>query len=117
MRRAIAVGTTLAAVAAGMTVFLTTSAAADPSSSAWASLRQCESSGDYGIDTGNGYYGAYQFDLSTWRSVGGSGSPSNASATEQDYRALYLYRMRGWSPWSCASLVGLREDSSARSGR
>ena len=92
------------------------SASADPSASSWSALRQCESTNNYAIDTGNGYYGAYQFDLSTWRSMGGSGSPSNASPAEQDYRALYLYRMRGWGPWSCASIAGLREDSSARSG-
>lgn len=92
------------------------SASADPSASSWSALRQCESTNNYAIDTGNGYYGAYQFDLSTWRSVGGSGSPSDASPAEQDYRALYLYRMRGWAPWECASIAGLREDSSARSG-
>ena len=116
MRRALAFGITIAAVSAGLTVFLTGTASADPSASSWAALRNCESSGDYAIDTGNGYYGAYQFDLSTWQSVGGSGSPADASPAEQDYRALYLYRMRGWSPWTCASIAGLSEDSSAGSG-
>ena len=116
MRRALAFGTTIAAVFAGITIFMTSSAAADPSASAWASLRQCESSGDYSIDTGNDYYGAYQFDIATWKSVGGGNElPSDASPAEQDYRALYLYRMRGWSPWVCATLAGLKEDSSARS--
>ena len=116
MRRALAFGTTIAALSTGIMVFLAGSASADPSASSWSALRQCESTNNYAINTGNGYYGAYQFDLSTWRSVGGSGSPSNASPAEQDYRALYLYRMRGWSPWACASIAGLREDSSARSG-
>lgn len=116
MRRALAFGTTIAAMSAGITLFLTGSASADPAASAWHALRQCESTNNYAIDTGNGYYGAYQFDLSTWRSVGGSGSPADASPAEQDYRALYLYRMRGFSPWACASIAGLREDSSARSG-
>ena len=116
MRRALALGTTIAALFAGVTVFMTSSASADPSASDWASLRQCESSGDYSIDTGNGYYGAYQFDLSTWQSVGGSGSPADASKTEQDYRALYLYRMRGWGPWVCASLAGFQQDSMGGSG-
>ncbi len=116
MRRAVLYATTIVTIVAPVTVFLAGSAAADPSRSAWAALRQCESTNTYDIDTGNGYYGAYQFDLSTWRSVGGSGSPADASPAEQDYRALYLYRMRGWSPWSCASIVGLSEDSSAGSG-
>ena len=116
MRRVLAFGTTIAVVMAGITIFLTGSASADPTASAWASLRQCESSGDYSIDTGNGYYGAYQFDQSTWESVGGSGSPADASPSEQDYRALYLYRMRGWSPWVCATLAGLSQDSDGGSG-
>ena len=62
-------------------------------------LRMCESGGDYSTNTGNGFYGAYQFDLPTWGSVGGSGLPSDASPAEQDYRAAALYRSRGSSPW------------------
>ncbi|MDQ2751114.1 MAG: transglycosylase family protein [Actinomycetota bacterium] len=92
-------------------------AAADPSPNAWYRLRMCESSNNYAINTGNNHYGAYQFDLSTWRSVGGSGYPNRASPAEQDARALILYRQRGWQPWQCAGIVGLREDRDARSGR
>jgi resuscitation-promoting factor RpfA len=92
------------------------SASADPSAHTWLRLRTCESSNNYRINTGNGYYGAYQFDLPTWRSVGGSGFPNQASAAEQNARALMLYRERGWQPWTCASILGLREDSDARSG-
>jgi peptidoglycan hydrolase-like protein with peptidoglycan-binding domain len=94
-----------------------TTAGADPSSSQWNRLRGCESSGDYATNTGNGYYGAYQFNLSTWRSVGGRGYPNQASPAEQDRRALILYRMRGWQPWTCAGILGLRADSNAGSGR
>lgn len=90
-------------------------ASADPSPQAWASLRSCESSGNYQVVARNGHYGAYQFDRSTWASVGGTGSPEKASRLEQDYRALYLYRMRGWQPWTCAKKLGLREDGDARS--
>lgn len=64
-----------------------------------ATIRACESGDDYSTNTGNGFYGAYQFDLSTWYSVGGSGLPSEASPAEQDYRAAKLYRSRGSSPW------------------
>lgn len=93
-------------------------AAADPGASVWARLRQCESGGRYTIVSASGrYYGAYQFDLGTWRSVGGTGLPHQASPAEQDFRALYLYRMRGWQPWTCASNLGLREDGDARSKR
>ncbi len=92
-------------------------AAADPAPTAWAKLRMCESSNRYTTNTGNGYYGAYQFNLPTWRSVGGQGRPDQAAPTEQDYRALYLYRMRGWQPWQCAGMLNLAGDADARSKR
>ncbi|MHB8340992.1 MAG: transglycosylase family protein, partial [Mycobacteriales bacterium] len=63
-----------------------------------AALRGCESSGDYGIDTGNGYYGAYQFDLPTWESLGYQGLPSDASPAIQDNAAMRLEQQRGWEP-------------------
>ncbi|MGH3631378.1 MAG: transglycosylase family protein [Sciscionella sp.] len=92
-------------------------AGADPSASTWAKLRQCESSGNYDVVSSTGkHMGAYQFDESTWRSVGGTGAPNRASRSEQDFRALYLYRMRGWQPWQCAQMLGLRGDSDAASG-
>ena len=115
MRRTLAILTALFTATAGALLFGGGTASADPSAAAWESLRQCESSGRYDINTGNGYYGAYQFNLATWRSVGGSGYPNQASPAEQDYRALYLYRMRGWQPWTCARLRGLTEDGDARS--
>lgn len=65
----------------------------------WGALANCESSGNPRAVNPAGYYGLYQFDLSTWNSVGGSGTPSNASASEQTYRAKLLYQQRGRSPW------------------
>ena len=65
----------------------------------WAALRRCESGGNYGANTGNGFYGAYQFDLQTWQSVGGVGLPSDAPPWEQDARAKALYAARGAQPW------------------
>lgn len=114
VRRALALATTIAAVIASAVFLGSGSASADPSADDWYQLRMCESTNRYDINTGNGYYGAYQFDLPTWQSVGGSGRPDQASAAEQDYRALILYRNRGWNPWVCARLVGLSEDSDAR---
>lgn len=64
-----------------------------------ASIRACESGGNYSTSTGNGFYGAYQFDMGTWASVGGSGNPANASPAEQDRRAQILYARRGAAPW------------------
>lgn len=108
----------LAAIAVtGAQIALSAPTAADPSREHWADLRMCESSDRYHVNTGTGYYGAYQFDLPTWQSVGGSGRPDQAAPSEQDYRALYLYRMRGWQPWECAGMIGLRDDSDARTKR
>ena len=71
-----------------------------PSYEQWAALRQCESSGNYQAVSPSGLYrGAYQFDLSTWASVGGSGDPALASPAEQDHRAQVLWSQRGPSPW------------------
>ena len=68
-------------------------------SGAWAKVANCESSGNPRAVNPAGYYGLFQFDLQTWRSVGGSGNPINASAAEQLSRAKKLYAQRGASPW------------------
>ena len=62
-------------------------------------IAECESGGDPTMDTGNGYYGKYQFSRATWRSVGGRGNPARASEGEQDRRAARLYRREGTKPW------------------
>lgn len=72
----------------------------------WHALRVCESGDNYEIDTGNGYYGAYQFDAQTWQGVGGEGLPSDAPPREQDRRAQRLYDLRGSAPWPvCGALL------------
>jgi len=68
-------------------------------SGAWAKVANCESSGNPRAVNAAGYYGLFQFDLQTWRSVGGSGNPAKASAAEQLMRAKKLYAQRGASPW------------------
>jgi hypothetical protein len=71
-------------------------------------LRWCESGNDYGIDTGNGYYGAYQFSLGTWEWLGYWGYPHEAPPEVQDQAALDLYYYDGWNPWpACSSWLGL----------
>jgi hypothetical protein len=72
----------------------------------WAALAQCESGGDPRAINSAGYYGLYQFALSTWYSVGGTGNPIDASSTEQTYRAQVLYERSGSAPWPvCGSLL------------
>ena len=73
----------------------------------WAAIAQCESGGNPSTNTGNGYYGMYQFSLPTWQSVGGTGLPSDASAEEQTMRARMLQQRAGWGQWGCAYKLGL----------
>jgi hypothetical protein len=74
----------------------------------WLQLAQCESSGDWSINTGNNYYGGLQFTLSSWKAVGGAGYPHEAHPMEQIARADYLQRIQGWRAWPmCAGKLGL----------
>jgi hypothetical protein len=80
-----------------------------PLGGVWSQLRSCESGGNYSADTGNGYYGAYQFALSTWRGLRLGGLPSSASPQIQDDAAVRLQRLDGWDPWPrCSWTLGLR---------
>ena len=77
----------------------------------------CESSGNYATNTGNGYYGAYQFNLATWRGLGYTGLPSNAAPAVQDQAAQKLYDQRGWQPWpACSAKLGLVDDRTTSRG-
>ena len=71
----------------------------------WTRIAQCESTNNWSINTGNGYYGGLQFDLPTWRSVNGQDFapyPHQATRAEQITVANRLYAIRGTQPWSCA---------------
>lgn len=70
-----------------------------PSGGTLDAIAQCESGGNPATNTGNGFYGKYQFTQSTWASVGGAGNPAAASEAEQDRRAAMLYAQSGSSPW------------------
>lgn len=97
--------------AGGMTATLGAAFAAPASAASeddFARLRQCESGGNYSTNTGNGFYGAYQFDVRTWRGQGYSGLPSDAAPSTQDAAARRLQSQRGWEPWpSCSRHLGL----------
>ena len=77
-------------------------------SEALARLRSCE--GSYTSNTGNGYYGAYQFDKRTWGKYGGYEVASDAPASVQDQKAWETYKARGWQPWpTCKIKMGLQD--------
>jgi hypothetical protein len=63
-------------------------------------IAQCESGGDpQAVGGGGQFRGKYQFTYETWRSVGGSGDPADASEAEQDQRAATLMQRSGPSQW------------------
>ncbi|MDO5701114.1 MAG: ubiquitin-like domain-containing protein [Bowdeniella nasicola] len=83
---------------------------AAPSGGVWAALARCESGGNpRAVSASGAYHGLYQFSVGTWRSVGGSGLPSQASAAEQTKRAKMLQARSGWGQWPyCSKKLGLR---------
>jgi LysM repeat protein len=69
----------------------------------WACIAAHESGSDPSANTGNGYYGMYQFSLGTWRAAGGTGNPANASVADQTAVALRVQQQQGWSAWPTTS--------------
>ena len=75
----------------------------------WLALRKCESNDRYDLNTGNGYYGAYQFKLGTWQKLGFPGYPHDAPPAVQDDAARVLQSKLGWGQWgACSRRLGLR---------
>ena len=82
-----------------LAVYLNAVNAAVPNQANWDRVAQCESGGNWHLSTGNGFYGGLQFSLSTWRSVGGTGLPSQNSRVEQIRRANILKDRAGLGQW------------------
>ncbi|WP_417216963.1 transglycosylase family protein [Arthrobacter sp.] len=89
-----------------------TTASAGGVSATWKALAQCESGGNWSINTGNGYYGGLQFSQSSWLGAGGgkyASLPNQASPAEQVAVAEKLRASGGWGHWpACSSKLGLR---------
>ena len=97
-----------------------TSPAADPAPAAssppasgsgvnWDAIANCESTNNWSINTGNGYYGGLQFDIGTWLSAGGGEyAPRADLATREQQIAIAdrVYASRGLSPWACGYAAG-----------
>jgi resuscitation-promoting factor RpfA len=100
-------GVTLAAVSAAGLALSATAANAAPAST-WDALAQCESGGNWAINTGNGFSGGLQFTPQTWAGFGGTGSPENASRAQQIAVAERVQATQGWGAWpACAAKLGL----------
>jgi phage tail protein X len=84
-------------------------AASADTGSAWDRLAQCESSGNWAINTGNGFSGGLQFTPSTWRAFGGQGLAHHASREQQIAVAERVLSKQGWGAWpACSRKLGLR---------
>ncbi len=76
--------------------------------STWDALAQCESGGNWGTNTGNGFSGGLQFTPSTWAAFGGTGSAQGASKAEQIRVAENVLQGQGWGAWpACSAKLGL----------
>lgn len=84
---------------------------ANASSVNWDAVAQCESGGNWHINTGNGYYGGLQFTLSTWHANGGSGNPATASREEQIRVAENVLASQGIGAWPVCGPRGYSSSS------
>jgi resuscitation-promoting factor RpfA len=113
-------GLTTAGAVVAAPIALAGSASA-ASSTTWDRLAQCESGGNWSINTGNGYYGGVQFSPSTWRAFGGGKYASSAhlaSRSEQIAIAEKVLDGQGWNAWpACSRKLGLtRADAAGTAG-
>ncbi|MEU1005479.1 transglycosylase family protein [Streptomyces tibetensis] len=99
-----------AALLAPLGLLAATGNAAAADSGVWDRIAQCESGGDWHINTGNGYYGGLQFAPSTWNAYGGTAyapTADRASRSQQIAVATKVQRAQGWGAWPvCSARAG-----------
>lgn len=89
-----------------------------PAGSVWDRLAKCEASGNWGVNTGNGYYGGVQFDRRTWRAYGGTKYAPTADKASREEQIAIAEKVRdargGYGAWpACSRKLGLARDSGA----
>jgi len=108
MRKAISAVAAAGGLAA---VALATAGSASAATDAqWNKLAECESGGNWGINTGNGYYGGLQFSRTTWLAYGGGAfapTANKASREQQISIAAKVAVGQGWGAWGCAGRAGI----------
>lgn len=105
-RGKLATKTLIAAAAISVPLFGFAAPANAAPDSTWDQLAECESGGDWSINTGNGYEGGLQFNPQTWQAHGGSGSAADASREEQIAVAENVLDNQGWGAWpSCSQQI------------
>lgn len=108
--------TTAAAISgvAAVPVIAMSTPADAASLSTWEKLANCESSGNWHINTGNGFYGGLQFTASTWRAYGGAKYASRADLATKSQQIAIAEKVldgQGWQAWpACSARLGLGSD-------
>jgi nucleoid-associated protein YgaU len=114
---AVLAGAALLAPLALLAAATGTAQAAD--SGVWDRIAQCESGGNWQINTGNGYYGGLQFSASTWRAYGGTAyaaTADKASKAQQIAIATKVQQAQGWGAWpTCSARAGATGSAPAAS--
>ncbi|MFJ8113247.1 transglycosylase family protein [Streptomyces sp. NPDC096132] len=109
-----------AALLAPLGLLAATGNAAAADSGVWDRIAQCESGGNWHINTGNGYYGGLQFSASTWRGYGGTAYASTAdkaTKAQQIAVATKVQKSQGWGAWPvCSARAGATGSAPANSG-
>jgi LysM repeat protein len=102
-----------------LTPFLGVGTASAADDATWDRLAYCESSGNWAINTGNGYYGGLQFSQSTWDAFGGGAYASRADLATREQQiavAELTLAQQGWGAWpACSAKLGLGEADKAGS--
>ncbi|MGW0138762.1 LysM peptidoglycan-binding domain-containing protein [Streptomyces calvus] len=106
-----------AALLAPLGLLAATGNAAAADGGVWDRIAQCESGGNWHINTGNGYYGGLQFSASTWRAYGGTAyapTADRATRSQQIAVATKVQRAQGWGAWpTCSARAGASGDAPA----
>ncbi|MER5178092.1 transglycosylase family protein [Streptomyces sp. NPDC002896] len=114
---AVLAGAALLAPLALLAAATGTAQAAD--SGVWDRIAQCESGGNWHINTGNGYYGGLQFSAGTWRAYGGGAygaTADKASKAQQIAVATKVQQAQGWGAWpTCSARAGATGSAPAAS--
>lgn len=99
------------AAAAAMTGIIAAPQAFAAPDSDWDRLAQCEAGGNWGINTGNGYYGGLQFSAGTWQAYGGGEFAPTANLATREQQIIVGERTlaaQGWGAWpACSASLGL----------
>ncbi len=116
-RRALGIAATAAVAAAPVVAVAAPASAA--TGATWDRLAQCESTGNWSINTGNGYYGGLQFSSGTWKAFGGGDHASRADLATREQQiatAEKVLAVQGWGAWpACSRKLGLSNADKAGS--